>query len=305
MSKPIYILSLSGGGVRGTIIAQFLKRLEENMDMSILDKFDMYGGSSIGSLIVGGIVYSNMTAKTLSDDIFTVDNAKKIMNKSIWDYIFGRIQSKPYYNGIGKKDIINKYINDITIGNTNKKVMITSYDININKPKFFKSWDIEDKDIKLSSIIDSSSAAPCYYPSVRIGDRWYIDGSICANYPTDCIYSDALNIYGKDADIRILCIGTGYPKFKNIGIESEEWGLLQWLTEGDLLEISIDSTERTTNYRMNTFTKALGHKYLRVNDYIDNMSMDDTSKENIDKLKKIGDEWWDIFGNDVLELLNN
>lgn len=304
-TKPIYILSIAGGGIRGTIVAQFLKRLEESLSGSLHDKFDMFAGTSIGSLIVCSLVYADTAASEISDVIFTHKNAKKMMNKSMWDRIFGYVQLRPMYDGKGKTEIIHKYVGDTLLNRTNKKVMVVSYDLKNNKPRFFKSWEPRDVNVTVKDVTDSSSAAPVYYPSVHVEDDWFIDGGVCANYPTDCVYADALKLYGKDADIRILCIGTGYTKVNKIGKKSEKWGSLQWLTEGDLMDIVFNGSERTSLYKMQQFSEALGHQFIRVNGIIPNSTIDDVSEKNIQELKDIGDQWWDKYKDQVLNLLKD
>lgn len=301
--RPIFLLSIAGGGMRGTIAAQFLKHLEQNTGCRVVDIFDMFAGCSIGSLVMGNLVYTSTTAQELADYIFTHPNAKKIMNKSWCDLLLGRIQTRPYYDGKGKTEFIDKYVGETKIKNTNKNVMFVSYDINNKKPKFFKSWDPKDSDVTVKDAADSSSAAPCFFPSIKVDDGWYMDGGICANYPTDCMYADALGIYGKDADIRVLCIGSGYQTFDKIGNKSQQWGSVQWVGEGGLLDMIMDGSERTTNYRMDMFTKALGHQFLRINEYIEPTSMDDVSEHNIEYLKSVGDQWWELYGGEVMELL--
>ena len=47
----------------------------------------------------------------------------------------------------------------------------------------------------------------------------------------------------------------------------------------------------------------LKKNYMRVNSSIGdaNFMMDDYSTENIEKLKKLGDDWWEKFGNDSIK----
>ena len=297
------ILSLAGGGCRGVAQAQFLKRLEENLDKSLFDTFDMFAGTSVGAIIGAGIAYSKLSGKEISDTLFTKENAKKMMDKSLWDRVLGPLQTRPLYDGKGKTELINEHIGSVSMHETTKDALFITYDIDSDKPKIFKSWDPRDHDIPVNKVVDMSSAAPTYYPSVCINGRWGVDGALCANYPTDCAYADALELYGKNEDIRILCIGTGATKFKDVGKDSKYWGSVQWVLEGNLLSLVMDGPQDATHYRMVKFTDALGHRYLRVNECIDNTTMDDVSSDNIKKLKEIGDQWWEKYGKDVLNLI--
>ena len=62
-----FVLTVSGGGVRGIIVAQFLKRLEEIIQKPLHDTFDFYSGTSTGSIIVSGIAYNKLTGQEILD----------------------------------------------------------------------------------------------------------------------------------------------------------------------------------------------------------------------------------------------
>jgi patatin-like phospholipase/acyl hydrolase len=54
-ARPRWILSLSGGGYKGLFTAEFLARLEANLDAPLHEKFDLIAGTSIGSVLALGI----------------------------------------------------------------------------------------------------------------------------------------------------------------------------------------------------------------------------------------------------------
>ena len=304
--KPIFILSLDGGGIKGIIISQFLKRLEENLQKSLYHTFDMFAGTSTGAFIVSSIAYKKMTGADIVDKVYTVENAKKIMPPPHCLNFFRNFKlGRPKYDGNGKTQLLKKYFKDTDlITDTDKNVIIVGFDVTARKPKFFKSWGTK---APLIPILNISSAAPTYFPSVFIpdGNIWGIDGGVCANNPTDCAYADALKIYGKDANIKILSIGTGipYPDASQKGKESTKWGGLQWLIKGNILEMLVEGPQACTNYRMETFSSSLGHKYLRINGPLKNTKLDDISTENIQVLREVGDLWWEMYQQETLNLL--
>ena len=54
----------------------------------------------------------------------------------------------------------------------------------------------------------------------------------------------------------------------------------------------IDVLEKIVDKRMEEFTHILNNRYLRINDYLDDNSLDNTSNENILKLKETGKKWF-------------
>ena len=299
-----FILSIDGGGVRGTIAARILSHLEKTMKKknSIHNLFDMFIGSSTGALIIGGITHCNLSAQFISESLYTKETCDKIMPKSIIDKIMGLIQTKPLYNGIGKKTILTHLAGDIKFMDTKKKVMIPVYDITQDKPIIFKSWKYTQ--VPLVNILDASSAAPGYFPSVEyVPHYWGIDSGVIAYNPTLCAYVEMLKLHDVQDDIRILSIGTGYGYKKSLRSDTETWGGLTWGVKGDLLNLLMDVPMEQEEHLLKTLVKMNGHKYIRINKQLHNASMDDTSQENIDLLKSIGDKLWNEYKEQIIDLL--
>ena len=75
-SGPKRILSLDGGGIRGTLSIAFLERLETELrqrhdrpDLVLSDYFDLIGGTSTGAIIAGGLALG-MEAAEVKDHYF-------------------------------------------------------------------------------------------------------------------------------------------------------------------------------------------------------------------------------------------
>jgi hypothetical protein len=51
----------------------------------------------------------------------------------------------------------------------------------------------------------------------------------------------------------------------------------------------------------------IGKDYLRVNSALNgvNRRLDDKSEPNLLKIKKMGEQWWDKFGEDTVKLLTS
>lgn len=308
MTKPIYILCVDGGGVKGAAAAQFLYRLEtEILNDNLFDTFDFYGGTSTGAMIVSAIVYGQYPGIDLIEKLCIPKNLQRIMDKSIWDKMLDLLQTKPKYDGKGKRQVMEENIIDTDMKHSNgKSVILSAYDILYNDPHFFKSWN--SKGVSILDAIDASSAAPGYFPSIPIYIKnevhYFIDGGVCANNITDCAYADALKRYGKDADIRILSIGTGKHKEDDDDINyvgrTKHWGGVQWVSKGNLIQTLMSGPEECVDYRTYTFTKALGHSYLRINGFLDDDAIDNVSDANIQLLKESGNEWFDNFKDELL-----
>lgn len=313
MSKKV-ILSLCGGGMRGVFTARILKRLSdalfEKNGRGIYDNVDMFVGTSIGSMLAAGIVYEKKTGTEL-DELFNVKNANLIMKKNIWDYIFGYFQMRPMYDGKGKRKFIENEFTDVSLQLKNKYSIFTGYNNSTRTPLIFKSWEPQTGTPNgttmdtLHDILDLSSAAPSYFPSVLTKSGIIgMDGGVFANNPCLIAYSNALKLFGENSDIRILSIGTGIKLFNDDMSSSLKWGAIPWITKGNLIDRILDAPEDEVHNTMNTLTYALNHKYCRINPVVDDLPLDNTTERYIKKMKKLADEYWEINKYEVLKLFD-
>ena len=303
-----YILCLNGGGIRGTVSITFLKLLEKELGELLHTKFDMFAGTSTGGILalgLGGMLYS--TSKV--SKIYSKKNADKIMNKSYWDTILP-IQDQPIYDGKGKTKLLKIYMKKkLLFDETNKFLVIPTFDIIKNSIKIFKNTNQKyELDLPLYEIGDATSAAPVYFPTVHTSkDNWLIDGGVVMNDPTMCAITEAIKIWPdefRERKIKVITIGTGNV-CNNISpemaIQSRNWGAIQWLCKGNLLDTVMNQSNVTKQAE-----RILGKdNYIYVNSKLKDCSekMDDTSIENINNLKKLGKYWFKIYGEKVLNMI--
>ena len=302
-----FVLCISGGGVRGAASASFLQELEKMIEKEIYDTFDMFAGTSTGSLIVGALSYEKMSGEKINNELYSNVNSQKIMDKSYWDKIAGTMQTKPKYTNEGLKEVIDNVLTgEKLFSDTEKDTLVTAFDVDNFKPVIFKSFN-NKHNISVKSVLCMSSAAPAYFPTFhdKDSDMWCIDGGVTGmNDPSEAAYAEAIKLYGKHEDIRILSIGTGFNYTKGKGEESKNYGGLEWLTKGNLIDITMSGPQQAVKYKMGVFTEALGHKYLHVDGKLENTSMDDVSPENIKILKDQGKLWFEKYKEQIKDLLN-
>ncbi len=283
-----FVLSIDGGGIRGVVVSEFLRHLEEHFCIRVYEHFDMFVGTSTGSLIAAGLGYCQFTGDECSS-IYNYEDANTTMPQSWKNKIVGLSGLVPKYDGKGKTANIKKYI---TKTKTEKDVVIPYYSLISRKPIIFKSWD-NPLEQNIQDIIDMSSAAPAYFPAVMTDKDCGIDGSLFANNPADIAYMEALSRYGLKEDIRILSISCGKSIVPTRNLNSyTKIGGFQWMLNGELLDLIIDCPQEVVNNKVDMACKIFKHKYTRVCGSIENSSMDDVSEKNIERLKDIGLDWF-------------
>jgi len=318
MSKMI--LSLDGGGIRGAATTQFLSHVEDSLQKkhgkSLRDCVDFYAGTSTGSIIALCLATTKLPVSDINK-LYNYKNAEKIFaeNKD-WFEVDGI--NAPKYEGEGKTALLKANLKQAKIGSVprGKHVLAVTYGIEKRKPEVIKSTNSDHRKLYSYMVADASSAAPTYFPTKEMeindkdGEFWLVDGGVTANNPTMCAVAEAKKAW-KDLPIdemRVLSIGTGYRTRKINGPESRKWGALQWFTKGHILDVLTD--ERVVAYQAITITRP--GSYIRVNAEMKSQpglplapddAMDDISKKNINRLKKMGDFWFEKYGDDVVALL--
>ena len=294
--KTKFILSLDGGGVRAIAAIVFLKQLEIASGKKIFDIFDFFIGTSAGGINALNIAGLEASCFEL-EKFWSKDNLSKTMTKSFWDNA-SFLQTKPKYDGKGKRELLLEYYKDQSLGEAKKPVAVLAYDVEKRKPRLLSSY--ASPGIKMVSAASATSAAPIYYSTQEIDDgSWLIDGGIVANNPSLLGYSEAKKVF-PGCEIKVLSIGTGINRRKINGPHSSKWGALNWLRH-DILGIMLESSMFDE-----IASDLMGNSYFRVNSStgLVNRRMDDTSDINLERIHLMGMDWWSEFGEDVTEFLN-
>jgi len=296
------ILACDGGGVRGMMTATFLVHLESVLGCQCFDIFDLMAGVSTGGFICAGFSALRLPGESVRE-IYVEDNMKTAMPvHGIIDKALGVVHTHSKYDGIGKTEILNKLFGDTKMGSSNPILVLHSYNLTKRKAEFFSS--IKNPDLLVKEVLDISSAAPIYYPPAKLGDDYYIDGAMVENDPTMVALSEGMNIWGDDIPIRVLSIGTGVSSKPIDGKKAKEheWGPLQWFSEGDLINVCLDSTISSMEAE-----DILGQNYFRVNgnleDYNVDYNIDCLSYSNYNNLIDMGDKLWEKYGQQVIDFI--
>jgi uncharacterized protein len=294
--KKKYILSLDGGGVRTIATITFLQKLEASLGVPLAEKFDYFIGTSAGAISCLGLSINKMSTVELME-IWSKKNLEKIMTNSSWETHLGIMQIKPKYTNEGKRSVLTKFFEAKKIGDALKPVAATSYDIEKRTPVLLTSYN--DPEILAVDIGDATSAAPVYYPTAEVGDRFLIDGGIVANHPVLHGFVEAKKLYPNN-ELVVLSVGTGLNKRALKGKDSTKWGLIGWMMH-DLFGLMVESS---MDHEL--AEELIGKNYLRVNSPLGkvNRRLDDNSDSNIERIEAMGESWWELFGDESLKLLS-
>jgi len=170
------ILTLDGGGMRGILTIQLLKKLEEVSGLPCYKLFDMVAGTSTGGIIAGLIVTGHTAAEI-----------EKLYEQLVTDVFDTRLLGNRYVNPPAftkekYRKLLKDLIKDISLqdacASTGIDLMITSQDMAADEETFFSCFRQGDgtyfgtyKDVLLRAVMESTMSAPTYfYPLERFVD---------------------------------------------------------------------------------------------------------------------------------------
>lgn len=194
---PKRILALDGGGIRGVITLQILKRIErilsyeEGPDTRLSDYFDLIGGTSTGAIIASGLALGWKVDKIL--EIY-----QRIGRFVFQSEFFRRGLLRPKFDTDVLEQELARQFGATTLGSTHLKtglaIMLKRLDtgspwVVTNNPrgKYFGSrpgrTTTPNSDYLLRDIVRASTAAPVYFEpeSLSIADHKigaFVDGGV-------------------------------------------------------------------------------------------------------------------------------
>ena len=290
------VLPLDGGGVRGLATVIFLKELEKASGKKIVDLFDFFIGTSVGGLNAMHLAVNEIEVSEL-ESFWSQDNLAMSMQSSFWTKNFF-LKTKPIYNNKSKTELLEKYFGNKLISESKKPIAVLAYDVENRKPRVLTSYT--DQAIKATSAINATSAAPLYYPTVKIEDgSWLIDGSVVSNNPCLIGYNEARK-YFKTDNIKVFSVGTGRHLNNLDGEDSSKWGPFGWLTN-DILGILLES-----HADHEILNDLIGKNYLRINSIAENINwdLDDYTEDNLRNIRNMGLDWWNLNNKKVIDFLS-
>jgi patatin-like phospholipase/acyl hydrolase len=315
MKRPVRILSIDGGGIRGIIAGEVLASLERklvrltgNKELKLGEYFDFIAGSSTGGILTSILLSpekknSNKPRFGAGDalDLY-YEHGREIFDSTIWQSIKsagGFIDER--YNAAALEKYLDQYFGKILLSDLIKPCLITGYDISKRKAVFFTSHDAKknkSKDFYLRDVARATSAAPTYFESTNIRSRSYksypiIDGGVFANNPALCAYAEVREKFPRHPtaqDMLLISVGTGIDKDSYEYDDAKDWGMIEWLRP--LLSIMMSGVAETVDYQLKKIFESVRRtdQYLRINSEIKHAStaIDDASPENMEALRKEG-----------------
>lgn len=295
---PLRVLSLDGGGFLGLASAAFIDGIEQHFDTTFHREFDLFCGTSTGAIIALSLAFGLSGSKIVK--LYEQLGAKVFVRRAR-----GLFRSR--YGNEALRDELKSVFDAATLGDLlarSKTVLITAFNVTTGSPRLFKTDHSEDLSrdalLPLTDIAMASSAAPTYFPVVRITNprdklsEVFCDGGVVANHPALLGYAEALSyLRVQPVQIHLLSISTPRTEIGEgvVSTRSLSRGFWQW--RKTLPSILIDSNARVAHEVLRriaaSYPEGLRPRYERIEmANNDRFEMDDVSSRATQTLKHLG-----------------
>lgn len=208
------ILSLDGGGIRGILSLQLLKKIEEIAGIPCYQFCDLVAGTSTGA-IIAGLITSGKTAIEIEE--LYIQFVTKVFLKRVW--LSSRFLDPPQYDKKNYRAALKALLGNITLEQTcaatGVDLFIASKDITDNEETFFtcfnnSKWVGTYKDVLLRTVMEATMSAPTYFHPL---ERFIDGGTTTYNNPSLATLLEAVCYSGKGkyeiAKLTLISLGTG------------------------------------------------------------------------------------------------
>ena len=307
MAKPVKILSIDGGGIRGIIPALLLSEIERQTQRPIAELFDLIAGTSTGGILALGLVKPGADGKPnyRAEQLVALYEKEggRIFPQTVWQ----RIRSAgglavEKYPADGLEAVLQEYLGEARLQEALAEVLITSYEIERHTPWYFKRRLARDprqpeQDFLLREVARATSAAPTYFEPARLetnGRAGYyalIDGGVFVNNPAMCAYVEARSTHPKADDFLLVSLGTGELTQPLLYEEVKNWGKGRWVKP--ILSIVFGAVSNTVDHQLRQLLppKNGARRYYRFQARLTEASedMDDASPTNLRLIRLLGE----------------
>jgi uncharacterized protein len=271
VDKPFRVLSLDGGGMRGTYTATYLDRVASAFaarrnigQMDIGRAFDLIVGTSTGGIVGCALAAGVPLAKVVElyrehgPAIFQrpLPQAKGL---AVWN----DLRARPAALKAGEdalRSALTEVLGTVTLGqlyaSRNIAMAITAVEMSQHRSWVFKTPHLpgtnhRDDNYTLAEVCMATSAAPVYrslaaldHPDGSDGFNVFADGGLWANNPVLVGLIDALELTKPGQQIHVFSLGTcPRPAGEQLGRGDVHRSLKEWKFGGEAASLSIDAQE--------------------------------------------------------------
>lgn len=224
--KGIKVLSIDGGGSRGLMAIEILKRIEELCNKEIYELFDLICGASTGAILAFMLGIKKVPLedcehiyRKLSMDIFA-QNTLIGTGKLFWSHAYYDTAKLEQIlkNESGDSRLIDsakdKTVPKVAAVSTvvNHSLLIPFVFSNYTRPHGSHSKFPQSCKYRLWEALRASTAAPGFFEEYKLGNDIHQDGGLLTNNPCSIAIHEARLLWPDEPFQCIVSVGTGKYK---------------------------------------------------------------------------------------------
>jgi len=286
--SPLRVLSLEGGGMRGTYTATYLDRaasaFAKRRGIAALDigaAFDLIVGTSTGGIIAcalaaglplgeivnlyikkGSTIFSRPLPTSLPGGLFDYwrrPNALAMGTTCLREELIKKFKEKK----------LGQIYSERGIALAIPAVEMSQHRAWVFKTPHLNGTNHRDDNYALVDVCLATSAAPIYRSLAALnhpdgdgsGSNVFADGGLWANNPVLVGLIDALNLAARGQEIHIFCLGTcPMPAGEHIATDDVHRGLREWKFGGETAGLAIDAQQFAFDHMAKMLTRHIDRK---------------------------------------------
>ena len=264
------ILSLAGGGYLGLYTATVLAGLERRAGRPLAQCFDLIAGTSVGGLLGLALAFEVPVIRIV--ELFRERGSEIFSARSLPTSNVGRLLDLtrsvlgPKYSGESLRTALTEIFDKRRLGDAPHRLVVPAVNVSLSQTKVFKTPHGErstgDERVLAVDVAMATSAAPAYFPSVKVGRFLYADGGIFAVAPDQVALHEAEHFLGiPPPQIRMLSIGTATSGYRPAdGVDADD-GAVGWLSDGRLILTTVAVQQQHVESMLED---RLGARYQRI-----------------------------------------
>jgi len=222
-SRGIRILCIDGGGMKGVIALEVLRRLERQTGHLIHELFDIMVGVSTGSIITSLLGIKKLTVDEV-DDIYT-RLGTEVFTQSMYGGVKGMVTSQAYYDTTKFENIVKSFTGELPMATTSRhdspKIAIVGTLVSDSAgaiPYVFRNYNFAANvtssyrgsvRYKVWQAIRASAAAPGYFDDFHVNRKIFQDGGVSCNNPSHIAIHEAQRLWPGEQLQCVMSIGLG------------------------------------------------------------------------------------------------
>jgi patatin-like phospholipase/acyl hydrolase len=308
------------------IPARVLEEIERRTGRPVSALFDLIAGTSTGGILALGLTRADGQGAPMYSSAQLAElyrrEGRRIFSRSWWHAVTsGDGWFDERYPSSGVEGVLREYFGAARLKDALTDVFITSYEIEIRQPYFFRSYRaplLPEYDFAQWEVARATSAAPTYFEAARLASQepnrayWaLVDGGVYANNPALCAYVEARNEFPRQFprqrdDVLVVSLGTGSRNRPLPWPEAKDWGKIEWAEP--ILDVVFDGVSDTINYQMMQLldTAEARRRFYRFDAQLTSQTddLDDASPENLERLESLARDVIQRQATDLAQLVS-